>query len=77
MKTIASWIGSLVLILSLAACGEHNQSAPNKGKNLDDTRIYGVIGGEPLQLQPKDAQPASDPETTEKIDKIREKFYPN
>ena len=29
------------LLIFFTACGEHNQPAPNKGKNLDSDRIYG------------------------------------
>lgn len=37
-KTIFAFAALLVFF---TACGEHNQPAPNKGKNLDSERIYG------------------------------------
>ncbi|WP_291727655.1 hypothetical protein [Bernardetia sp.] len=47
-KTILAFAALLVFF---TACGEHNQPAPNKGKNLDSERIYGVSReAEPAQL---------------------------
>jgi hypothetical protein len=53
------------LLVFFTACGEHNQSAPNTGKNLDNNRIYGESREtDPAQLgneyeDPKDANEKS------------------
>ncbi|PIY12191.1 MAG: hypothetical protein COZ18_02620 [Flexibacter sp. CG_4_10_14_3_um_filter_32_15] len=50
-KTILAFAALLVFF---TACGEHNQPAPNKGKNLDSERIYGPSReAEPIQLSNK------------------------
>jgi len=42
------------LLVFFTACGEHNQPAPNKGRNLENTRIYGESReAEPAQLPNK------------------------
>ncbi len=68
---------SLVLLglVTLASCfGQHN-NAPNEGVNLDDTRIYGVKGGEPKQLNNKYPEDESG-EVAERAEAIRNKFFP-
>jgi len=66
-------IAVVASLLLLAGCipGEHN-SAPNEGKNLEDTRIYGNRGGDPKQL---DQTYPTDPAVDERANKIKEKFY--
>lgn len=66
-------IAVVASLLLLAGCipGEHN-SAPNEGKNLEDTRIYGNRGGDPKQL---DKTYPTDPAVDERANKIKEKFY--
>ena len=54
-KTILAFAALLVFF---TACGEHNQPAPNKGKNLDSERIYGESReAEPAQLKNKYEDP--------------------
>jgi hypothetical protein len=61
--------------VALTAFGEHNQPAPNKGKNLTDERIYGEIGEKtPRQLKKEWDSPDG---IAERMDKIRNKLYPN
>jgi hypothetical protein len=66
-------IAVVASLLLLAGCipGEHN-SAPNEGKNLEDTRIYGNRGGDPKQL---DKTYPTDPAVDERANKIKDKFY--
>lgn len=66
-------IAVVASLLLLAGCipGEHN-SAPNKGKNLEDTRIYGNRGGDPKQL---DATYEGDPAVDARANSIKDKFY--
>ena len=67
------------VLLSLTACfGQHNQ-APSKGKNLDDTRVYGNQGGEPKQLNLRDTYDQGDDTLKAmqvRANDIREKLYP-
>ena len=75
MKSIFLKLIVFVGIISLASCmGKQNQ-APSKGENLDSERIYGIRGAEPRQLPTK--YPADeDGSVAERIEKIREKLYP-
>lgn len=62
-------------LLTLASCfGQHN-NAPNEGVNLDNSRIYGVKGGEPKQLNNKYPDDESG-EVAQRANKIRDKFFP-
>jgi hypothetical protein len=55
-KTVVAFA---TLLVFFTACGEHNQPAPNKGKNLESTRIYGESReAEPAQLPNKYDDPA-------------------
>lgn len=61
------------LLVFFTACGEHNQPAPNKGKNLESTRIYGESReAEPAQLPNKYDDPAG---ITDKTKAIYAKMY--
>ncbi len=71
MKNQLFAIATSVLLFASCIPGEHN-SAPNKGKNLDDSNIYGVRGGAPKQL---DAEYPKDPAVDARANKIKEKFY--
>ncbi|MCS7005627.1 MAG: hypothetical protein NZM38_09925 [Cytophagales bacterium] len=75
MKQILICALSIGLIIGLTRCipGEHN-TAPNKGVNLDSERIYGIKGGEPLQL--KNKYPDDDGTVAERVEKIRNKMFP-
>jgi hypothetical protein len=63
------------LVATLSACiGQHNQ-AEVESLNQDSKRIYGNKGGEPMQLNntyPEDETG----ETADRIQKIREDFFP-
>lgn len=65
LNQFKSILAFAALLVFFTACGEHNQPAPNKGKNLNNTRIYGVSReAEPEQLpneyeDPKDANKKS------------------
>lgn len=69
-KTVLAFAALLVFF---TACGEHNQPAPNTGKNLESTRIYGESReAEPAQLPNK----YDDPEgITEKSKAVYAKMY--
>lgn len=41
LKQFKTLLAISALLVFFTACGEHNQAAPNKGKNLDSERIYG------------------------------------
>lgn len=66
---------ALALLLALTSCfGQHN-TAPSKGVNLDDERIYGETReADPIQLQNK--YPDSSPEELARVEKIRQQLYP-
>lgn len=61
LKQFKTILAFATLLVFFTACGEHNQPAPHKGKNLESTRIYGQSReAEPEQLankydDPKDA----------------------
>lgn len=53
-KTILAFAALLVFF---TACGEHNKPAPNKGRNLENVRIYGEsreAGPRQLEVQYED-----------------------
>ncbi len=54
LKQFKTVLAFAALLVFFTACGEHNQPAPNKGKNLESTRIYGESRtAEPIQLANK------------------------
>lgn len=61
LKQFKTILAFATLLIFFTACGEHNQPAPNKGKNLENERIYGKSReADPNQLankydDPKDA----------------------
>ncbi len=51
LKQFKTLLAFATLLVFFTACGEHNQPAPNKGKNLESERIYGKSRtAEPEQL---------------------------
>ncbi|WP_338766674.1 hypothetical protein WAF17_04295 [Bernardetia sp. ABR2-2B] len=51
LKQFKTILAFAALLVFFTACGEHNQPAPNKGKNLESERIYGTSReAEPKQL---------------------------
>lgn len=51
LKQFRTILAFAALLVFFTACGEHNQPAPNKGKNLESERIYGKSReAEPAQL---------------------------
>ncbi len=51
LKQFRTILAFAALLVFFTACGEHNQPAPNKGKNLESERIYGTSReAEPKQL---------------------------
>ncbi|AFM06142.1 hypothetical protein Fleli_3836 [Bernardetia litoralis DSM 6794] len=73
LKQFKTILAFAALLVFFTACGEHNQPAPNKGKNLDNTRIYGQSReAEPEQLPNQ----YDDPEgINEKSKAIYDKMY--
>jgi hypothetical protein len=64
------------LLIGAASCGIKNHNrAELVPVNAKDTRIYGNIGGEPLQLANKYEDDKTG-KTQERISAIREKFFP-
>ncbi len=69
-KTVFAFAALLVFF---TACGEHNQPAPNEGKNLESTHIYGTSReAEPAQLPLKYDDPAG---INDKMKAIYAKMY--
>ncbi|MCS6834233.1 MAG: hypothetical protein NZ521_11715 [Flammeovirgaceae bacterium] len=70
---LKKWMISMLVVGLFSCMGQHNKF-PSENIAADDTRIYGNIGGEPLQL--KNKYPDPDEKTTERVAKIREKMFP-
>lgn len=65
-----------ILLTALVSCGIKNHNrAELVPVNADDTRIYGNIGGPALQLANKYEDDKTG-KTQERINTIREKFFP-
>ncbi len=64
--------------MTLSSCdwlfGQHNE-AEAQGRNLEDNRIYGNKGGEPMQLNNQYSGYEATDEDLERARKIREKLY--
>lgn len=74
MKQILSLI-AIVGLFTLSSCFRQQNQAPSEGAHLDDPRIYGVKGGEPVQLPNK--YPADESgEVADRAEKIRNKLFP-
>lgn len=68
LKQFRTILAFAALLVFFTACGEHNQPAPNKGKNLESTRIYGESReAEPAQLPNKYDDPAGINDKTKAI----------
>jgi len=74
-KKISNILLSIIFLVGLSSCmGDHNKSVL-ESPNQDSKRIYGVKGGEPLQLNntyPEDETG----EVADRIFNIRDKFFP-
>jgi hypothetical protein len=67
-------MAALAGTLLLASCfGQHN-SAPNEGINLEDTRIYGEKGADPVQL--KNKPPEDDGTMANRSLALRDALFP-
>ena len=74
MKQILSLI-AIVGLFTLSSCFRQQNQAPSEGAHLDDPRIYGVKGGEPVQLPNK--YPADESgEVADRAEKIRNQLFP-
>ncbi|GAA4827375.1 hypothetical protein [Algivirga pacifica] len=74
MKKSIVRVAAGLALLSLAACGQHNE-APSKGVNLDSERIYGESrGAAPKQIKEKPLDRPST-EALERISNIKEILY--
>jgi hypothetical protein len=73
LKQFKTILAFAALLIFFTACGEHNQPAPNKGKNLESERIYGTSReAEPAQLPNK----YDDPENAAALSKaVYTKMY--
>jgi hypothetical protein len=67
-------IVSVLALISLASCMGQQNKFPSEPVRAENTRIYGNIGGEPLQLKNKYAD--DDGKVAERATKIREKLFP-
>lgn len=73
LKQFKTVLAFAALLVFFTACGEHNQPAPNKGKNLENKRIYGESReAEPAQLPNKYEDPAG---INNKSKNIYDKMY--
>jgi hypothetical protein len=75
MKKIIAQLLFLAALPLLSGCfGQHNK-APNEGVNLDSKRIYGESREAPPRQLPNQ-YPDPSAETMDRIQKIRDKMFP-
>lgn len=76
MKKIYQYATLVLVLLGATSCLDGHNQWPSNQPNPESERIYGDIGGDPLQLNKQ--YPADDTgEVAERADKIREKLFPN